>query len=255
MLLRIGKGGTEKMNYDLLTILVVISASVTFTLWRNTNRPKFKQLSKKFRKALWESDPIEPKHNEPKFKPLRRSREERDAKFFSEFEDFADVVNWYLASDTITYPWRLQELPDNDVGTAQTGPMFGRVYAVFYNQAQLGKLEIHAGVEKDIFTELKLHSVRLLNYHHLANFLHAVASHVVDRYPPSSEFATATDATSSVMLKALWDSYQISEFGNDKVDWGELRLWLHGTPTWYFDRRDCEGFAELKRAKIAAGVA
>jgi len=45
------------MNYDLLTILVVITAVGTFALWRNANRPKFKQLKKKFRKALWEGNP------------------------------------------------------------------------------------------------------------------------------------------------------------------------------------------------------
>ena len=102
------------MNYDLLTIVVVITALVTFALWRNTNRPKFKQLNKQFRKALWESDP-------------------------------------------------------------------------------------------------------------------------------------------TAMLKA-WDSYHISQFDlADDTNWGELELRPHGTPTFYFDRRVCQAFAELKRArKIAA---
>jgi hypothetical protein len=58
------------MNYDLLTILVVITALAMFALWHNANRPKFKQLKRKFRKALWESNPIEPKHNKPKFEPV-----------------------------------------------------------------------------------------------------------------------------------------------------------------------------------------
>jgi hypothetical protein len=128
------------MNYDLLSIVVVITAAVTFTLWRNTHRPKFKQLNKKFRKALWESGPIEPKHNKPKPDP---SFDECEAKFFYDFDDFADVMNWYLADDAISSHWRLHELPDTDVGTAETGPISGRTYAVFYNQIQLGTLEIH----------------------------------------------------------------------------------------------------------------
>ena len=246
------------MNYDFLTILVVIIALATFSLWRNTNRPKFKQLSKKFRKALWESGPIAPKHNKPKFEPLRERCAEGEARFFYEFEDFADVMNWYLA-DTMTTPWRLQELPDNDVGTADTGPMFGRVYAVFYNQVEMGKLEIDGGVfygqeEKTITTRLKLHWVRLLAYEDVLQFLNGLAAHVVNNAPPqNAEYAAATRAISSTMLKALWDNYRISGNdlpGNDNVDWGELELHLHGTPTWYFGRRDCEAFVALKRAKI-----
>ena len=84
------------MNSDLLTILVAITALATFALWYDTNRPKFKQLDKKFRKALWESSPIEPKHNKPKSEP----HDEWEGKFFYEFDDFADAINWYLADDS-----------------------------------------------------------------------------------------------------------------------------------------------------------
>ena len=103
-------GGGE-INYDLLTTLVVITALATFALWRKANQPKSKQLSKKFRKALWESNPIEPKHKKPKFEPLRRSFAEWEAKFFYEFDDFADMMNWYLADDVINSRWRPKHLP------------------------------------------------------------------------------------------------------------------------------------------------
>jgi len=118
------------MNFDFLAIAIVITALTTFALWRNINRPKFKQLKKKFRKALWESNPIAPKHNKPKFEPFSSREEWGEATFFYEFDDFADVMNRYLAEDYMTSPFRLQELPDNDVGTADTGPMSGQVYAV-----------------------------------------------------------------------------------------------------------------------------
>ena len=195
-----------------------------------------------------------------RFEPLRNSLEEWELKFFREFDDFADVLNWYLADDTISSPWRLQELSDTDVGTAETGPISGRTYAVFYNQTQLGRLEIHGDVfygkeERTIATRLELNWVRLLSYHHLVEFLYGLAAHVVDATPQTGEYAAATHAISAAMLKALWDSYHISRFdpaGND-LDWGELELHLRGTPKWYFLRRDCQAFAELKRArKIAA---
>ena len=241
------------MNYDFLTILVVITALATFGLWRNVNRPKYKQLKKKFRKALWESGPIEPKHNKPKFEPLRQSLDQSEAKFFYEFDDFADVMNWYLADDV---SWRLQELPDTDVGTAETGPMFGRTYAVFYNQIEVGKLEIHpfsyyGKEDRTITTHLKLYWVRLLAYDRLVAFLTGLASHVVDLDKQTGEYAAATNAINAAMVEALWDSYRISRFDlpdNEGVNWGELELHLQGTPTWYFGRRDCEGFAEVKRA-------
>jgi hypothetical protein len=46
-----GRGDGE-MNYDYLTILVVITAVATFALWRNSNRPKFKQLNKKIPQGI-----------------------------------------------------------------------------------------------------------------------------------------------------------------------------------------------------------
>ena len=69
------------------------------------------------------------------------------SKVFYEFDDFADVMNWYLADDVINSRWRLQDLPDTDVSRAgDDGPTPGRAYAVFHNQLEVGKLEIHGGV-------------------------------------------------------------------------------------------------------------
>jgi len=250
------------MNYDYLTILVVITAVATFALWRNSNRPKFKQLNKKFRKALWESNPIEPKHNKPKFEPFNRAIAEWDAKFFYEFDDFADVMNWYLADDNEPTSWRLQELPYTDVGRADDGPRSGRAYDLFYNRMEVGKLEIHGNVfygkegkerEREIYTRLELNWVRLLSYHDVMEFVTSLATHVVDPKPQSSEWTAATNAINTTILNALWDSYRISEFDlPGDTNWGELELRLHGTPTFYFGRRDCEAFAELKRARMAA---
>jgi len=168
-------------------------------------------------------------------------------------------MNWYLAEDFISSHWRLQELPDTDVGTAETGPMFGRTYDIFYNQARVGKIEIRGGVffgkkERTVTPKLELDWVRLLGYHEVTELLDSLVAHVVDPSPQSGERAAVTNAINAAMLKVLWDAYRISEFDSpDDMDWGELELHLRGTPTWYFDRRDCEAFAELKRAgRIAA---
>lgn len=189
----------------------------------------------------------------PKFEPLRKSLDQSEAKFFYEFDDFADVMNWYLADDA---SWRLQELPDTDVGTAETGPMFGRTYAVFYNQIEVGKLEIHprsyyGNKDRTITTHLKLDWVRLLAYDRLVGFLTGLAGHVVDQDKQTGEYSAATNAINQAMLKTLWENYRISEFDLpdfENVNWGELELYFQGTPTWYFERRDGQGFAEVKRA-------
>jgi hypothetical protein len=114
-----------------------------------------------------------PKHNKPRFE---HGLHEGEAKFFYEFDDFADVMNWYLADEFSSSHFRLQELPDTDVGTAETGPMFGRTYEVFYNQIKVGKLEIYGGVyygkkERTVTTKLELDWVRLLGYDELRAFL------------------------------------------------------------------------------------
>jgi hypothetical protein len=93
-----------------------------------------------------------------------------------------------------------------------------------------------------------------LDYDSVVDFLSSLATHLVDPRPQSSEYTAARDAINAAMLKALWDNYRVSgfDFAGD-TNWGELELHLHGTPAFYFDRRDCKAFAELKRArKIAA---
>jgi hypothetical protein len=109
--------GAREMNYELLTILVVVTAAATFALWRRTDRPKFKLLKKKFRKALLESKPIVPKHNKPRFE---HGLHEGEANFFYEFDDFADVMNWYLADDIICDHPRYRQPPQLGLSVADT---------------------------------------------------------------------------------------------------------------------------------------
>lgn len=81
-------------------------------------------------------------------------------------------------------------------------------------------------------------------------FFHGLVAHVVDQDRQTGERASAANDINAAMVKALWDNYQISRANipASMMDWGELELHLHGTPTWYFDRRDSQGFAEVKRA-------
>jgi hypothetical protein len=40
--------------------------------------------------------------------------DDEDRRFFTDFAEFADVVNWWLADENVGTRWRLQKLPDGD---------------------------------------------------------------------------------------------------------------------------------------------
>jgi hypothetical protein len=115
------------MSFDFLTILVIVNALVMFVLW-SERRPE--KIKKKFRKQLYDTKPITPKHRPPKviggqFESLVR---ENDRAFFADFADFANVVNWWLADEHVRSRWRLQELPQTELrlhGVFDYGPTFG----------------------------------------------------------------------------------------------------------------------------------
>ena|SRR5215470_9101151 len=102
---------------EMLTIAVLLNAGATIELWRRAAR-RPEKLKKKFLKQLWESEPITPKHEPPP--PLKKDLFVREAElqFFSDFEDFANVINSWL-TDEYAYPhgnpWRLQELPKSEL--------------------------------------------------------------------------------------------------------------------------------------------
>jgi len=118
---------------QLLWIAVLLNAGATITLWqRAARRPE--KLKKKFRKRFWNGKPITPKHEPPP--PLKADTYgvgKEVLQFFSDFEDFAEVINWWLA-DPDAYPhgkpWRLQELPKSELlALGYFGPTYGRTYA------------------------------------------------------------------------------------------------------------------------------
>jgi hypothetical protein len=108
------------MSYEVLVAIVAINAIMTLSLWRmmatKASRPA--GLNKKAAKALWHSDPIAPRHDRPKvvggnFPSLV---DDADRRFFDDFKDFVDVVNWWLADKYVASRFRLQDLPDADLG-------------------------------------------------------------------------------------------------------------------------------------------
>lgn len=139
------------MSVEFLAVLVVLNIIATIALWvraaRRPPRPK-----KKFLRTLMHSKPITPKHEPPKVAggQFKSVADDDDRRFFSDFAEFADVANWWLADDTVGTHWRLQELPDGDLSLnvdSSYGPTLGRCYDIFHNQVRLGRLEIQPGDE------------------------------------------------------------------------------------------------------------
>jgi hypothetical protein len=228
------------MNSDWLWIIVVINTIAIIALWRR----KPDRLNKKAAKLLWRSDPITPKHEPPDF-PTSFDND-YDRRFFADFKDFADVVNWWLADEYVGSRWRLQDLPDTDrrMVDHRAGPVFGRRFAIFYNQTRLGELEIspahrYSAEAPQVYTSMEIDWVRMLSFSIIRDFLAAIAMHVTDPRPNSTEAIAARQHILSALIEVLWNNYRLSENKDlDGQDWGEVALNFQGSAEWYIDRKN-----------------
>jgi hypothetical protein len=236
------------MGYEVLVAIVAINAVVTLSLWRmmdtKANRPA--GLNKKAAKALWHSEPIVPRHDPPKvvggdFPSLVQ---DRDRTFFDDFTEFADVVNWFLADEHVGSHFRLQDLPDGDVRLNTdygSGPVLGRCFAVYYNQARVGRLDIHPNFReyttqtRHVYSSVQIDLSRFLGYRTITEFLDVIASHVANPSPKSDEYVAARQHIESALTEMLWDNYVIKQL--DYEDWGDLNVGFDRAADWYFERR------------------
>ena len=241
------------MSNWLLATIVVINAAVTFSLWRmmatKANRPA--GLNKKAAKALWHTDPIVPHHDPPKvpgggFSSLVL---DEDRAFFFDFQEFADVMNRWLA--TLESRFRLQELPDDHLrlNVPPDSPVFGRSFAVYYNQARVGRLEIspsygeYKSETPEVDTSVQIDWSRCLGFRTITDFLETIAGYVTDPNPRSDEHVAARQSIKDAFTERLWDHYGISEldrfFANEEdLDWGEVGVSFHGSAERYVTRRN-----------------
>ena len=231
---------------DVLAIIVVVMAVAIINLSRQAAR-RPPSPNSRFLKKLF-SEPITPEHESPNEPPivagdgLHARCRDMERHFFADFAEFADIVNRWFAAYS---PWRLKQLPDDDVRLNvdfSSGPIFGRCYAIFHNQVELGRLEIQPQLPTydtatpEVITEIELHSVRLLSYDTIADFLSVIAMYVCDSNPKDGKsYTNPNEAIVGALTKALWETQRITEF----ADWGELSLRFNGLATrLYFDHRE-----------------
>jgi hypothetical protein len=239
----------DEYSFQILTIVVFLNAGATITLWqRAARRPE--KLKKKFLNQLWHSKPITPKHQPPApLKPDEWGINSRVLQFFSDFEDFANVVNWWLSSDIeLDSPWRLQELPKSRLSRLgpPDSPSYGRRYAVFHNQIRIGEIEIEPHWEYStenprVRVHIELDWARLLTLRAIRDFLVTVALHVSEYHPGTLEYLQTNQAIDLALIKLLWTTQEISRFGlENEPGHGEIEVELDGLATFYLRRR--QGF-------------
>lgn len=243
-----------------LPTVVIVNAVATIILWqafatlRRTAARKPPRPNKAFLNTL-NGKPIAPKRVNADSLPNYAS--DADKQFFRDFADFGDVVNWWLADKYVDSPWRLQELVDTHLSLSGGDyPSFGRAFAVFYNQVRIGRLEVSAAkgyclLDPKVRTEIELDNVRLLSFDTVRVFLSHIVIHVSDQdRKTSQEYLQIQQAIEQATARAVWNTLNhISGFEDlDGQSWGELEVRLEGTAVWYFGRRDCEAFRQLKAA-------
>lgn len=242
------------ITFEILTFIVLVNVVATIELWRRAAR-RPEKLDKKFLKRVFDTRPITPKHETPPPLKMGYAAGEKELQFFSDFAEFANVVNWWLGEEYNARPWRLQELPEVDLslhGDFRYGPRYGRSYAIFHNQERLGTLEISPGTQYSaetprVITRIQLEFVRVLSFDTIRNFLTDIADHTRDLDDTKERFQ-AEQAIDRALTEVLWRMSHVSRFPRFGEDYGELNLRLDGTATWYIGRRDCEAFQALKAA-------
>jgi hypothetical protein len=230
------------ISFDTLTVIVLVNVVVTIALWlESTRRPPQPKLKRKFIKQL-SDEPITPKHQPPKTPGEGGPNHQL---LFDDFADFANVINHGLAGWS---RWRLQELPETDVTSALNLPPGwdgyvytpGRNYAVFYNQAQVGKLGVapdayhadHPGVT----IYIHLDYARLLPFDTIREFLRFVTGHTFAR--DDKEYFQAQQTIDRAMTEALWRSNQLDVQDFRLPDTGKINLRLSGIASRYLESRE-----------------
>ncbi len=251
------------MTFDVLTIIVFLSVVIaTIALWRTAAlkppRPKEKLI-----RTLLHSKPIAPKPQPADIasKNLSRLVSIEDRLFFGDFGDFAAVINWWFAKHGKygdKSPWCLQELPDIELKlNVSVVPAFARRYAIFHNQVRLGTLEVSSSFDystknPNVRTDIELDYIRLLTFDAVYVFLTDIASHVSDDQN-EKEYIQARRTIDFALMQVLWHAQKVSQSGTNDEDWGEVKLQLNGTASWYLKRR--EDLHERQAAPLAPSIA
>jgi hypothetical protein len=221
-------------------MIVLVNLGLTIELWRRVARQAEKP-KKKFRDRLWWGKPITPKHEPPPPHEAGIMMGVRNPQqFSSDFEDFANVINWHLV-DYYDSPWRVQELPTFELSKlAVFSPAYGRRYAVFHNQARIGEIELkpdnlYSTETPGVTLHIELNWVRLLPLKTTRDFLTHVAWNTFEFQRGTLEFFEMNQKIDLALMDVLWKTQRISEFGLDESGYGQITVELKGLASSYLE--------------------
>jgi hypothetical protein len=217
-------------SFQILTTIFFVNLMATISLWRAAARKPSKPKRKLIRQLLHRT-PIT--HRPPKAIEISSRLDEKDRQFFRDFAGFALLLNRWFDGEDVKSPFRLQELPDIEIQLEGLHtPIYGWRYAIFYNQARLGTLEIwpehhYTAENPNVHTTIRLGGLRLLPFNTIREFLNTLAMYVCESDQDSKNLQTDID---SALTGVLW---QTQQFGAGGEDWGELNLHLNGSASAY----------------------
>jgi hypothetical protein len=258
------------MLFQLLIIIVVINSVATIALWlglrhvaavtgklaeavaaakkaaeaaKDRGDEKPQEPTRELRYQLLFDERITPNNQPPP--PLKEGASgvsKNDLQFFHDFRDFADTVNaWMTYLDTSPWwnAWRLQELPDSKLEPGPFDdddflpPTYGRRYAIFHNQVNLGTLEASGTLYPKVHVVIKLKYVRLLSLSAVQGFLSNISQLVCD--PGDQQETDAQQKIDRAITEVLWHASEI--WNKADGDYGQIELRLQGSAEFYFERR------------------
>ena len=140
--------------------------------------------------------------------------------------------------------------PNSHSAHLNSGPTFGRRYAIFYNQVRLGTLEVYGLVDyrpetRRVYTQLELDWVRLLPFSIIRDFLVDIAQHVTCDDKIGRESSQSSRAIDLALTEVLWEAQRISVYDLGQ-NYGQLELHLAGSAAWYFE------LAALRERRVTA---
>jgi hypothetical protein len=201
-------------------------------------------LDKEAAKLLWRSDPIVSKHHPPyfdagQFEGFLIAREAlRYREFFTDFEEFADVMNWWLANmgKYVASRFRLQDLPDDRVGSQwwndqkghweRSGATRGRSFRLYYNQYPVGLLQVNPGLgyttgTPEVSADVEIERAQNFSYQELTTFLDAVAEYLVKPDRKSDGRIAAGRDIEAALMQTLWGTDEGNRGRYDRPDFQE----------------------------------
>lgn len=191
--------------------------------------------------ALFDAEPIEPKHEPPRdlaSAGISSLVTPADEAFFEDFRAFSVIANArYLHRG----PWRLRETPQVLVGRGQD-PEHGRSYALFHNRYRIGQLELSAGLDirgpgfktysdaPFVSASLGIECPTAIPYVSVQALLGVLRSLTVS--PDARAQADCIRAMDQALLGSLWDAVGQGDYrALLEVEW-------HGEPSSFLRVRD-----------------